>query len=48
VAATRLHLGLIRQLNRYLQAGQGYFLPGAEEAFSTQDEEAEAANEQWD
>jgi F-type H+-transporting ATPase subunit epsilon len=48
VAATRLHLGLIRQLNRYLQTGQGYFLPGAEEAFSTQDEEAEAANEQWD
>jgi F-type H+-transporting ATPase subunit epsilon len=48
VAAARLHLGLIRQLNRYLQTGRGYFLPGAEEAFPGQAEEPEAADEQWD
>jgi F-type H+-transporting ATPase subunit epsilon len=48
VAATRLHLGLIRQLHRYLQTGHGYFLPRAEGALSGQAEEPEAADEQWD
>jgi len=27
VAATRMHMGLIRQLDRYLQTGRGSFLP---------------------
>ena len=48
VAATRLHMGLIRQLDRYLQTGRGYFAPGAEGAFSAQAEEPEATDGQWD
>jgi F-type H+-transporting ATPase subunit epsilon len=49
VAATRLHMGLIRQLDRYLQTGRGYFLPGGEGAFSGQPEEpAGGVDEQWD
>ena len=48
VAATRLHVGLIRQLDRYLQTGRSYFLLGAEEAFSAQAEEPEATDGQWD
>ena len=48
VAATRLHMGVIRQLDRYLQTGRSYFLPGAEGAFSAQAEEPEATDEQWD
>jgi F-type H+-transporting ATPase subunit epsilon len=48
VAAKRLHMGLIRQLDLYLQTGRGYFLPGAVGAFSSQAEEpAEAIDEQW-
>ena len=47
VAATRLHLGLVRQLDRYLQTGRGYFLPGAKGAFSGQAEEpSEASDDQ--
>jgi len=47
VAASRLHLGLIRQLDRYLQTGRGYFLPGAKGAFSGQAEEpSEASDDQ--
>jgi F-type H+-transporting ATPase subunit epsilon len=47
VAATRMHMGLIRQLDRYLQTGHGYFLPRPGGAFSGQAEEPEAADEQW-
>jgi F-type H+-transporting ATPase subunit epsilon len=48
VAATRLHMGLIRQLDRYLQTGRGYFLPGKGGAFSAQTGEPGAVDEQWD
>lgn len=48
VAATRLHMGLIRQLDRYLQTGRGYFIPGTEGAFSSQAGESGAVDEQWD
>jgi F-type H+-transporting ATPase subunit epsilon len=48
VAATRLHMGLIRQLDRYLQTGRGYFMPGKGGAFSTQTGEPGATDEQWD
>jgi F-type H+-transporting ATPase subunit epsilon len=42
VAATRMHMGLIRQLDRYLRTGRGYFMPRAG-GFATQGEETEAA-----
>jgi len=45
VAATRLHMGLIRQLDRYLQTGRGYFMPGKGGAFSTQTGEPGATDE---
>jgi F-type H+-transporting ATPase subunit epsilon len=48
VAATRLHMGLIRQLDRYLQTGRGYFMPGKGGALSTQTGEPGATDEQWD
>jgi len=48
VAATRLHMGLIRQLDRYLQTGRGYFIPGTEGAFSAQAGEPGAVDDQWD
>ena len=48
VAATRLQLGLIRQLDRYLQSGRGFFLPRASGAFPGQDEEMEGADGRWD
>jgi F-type H+-transporting ATPase subunit epsilon len=40
VAATRMHMGLIRQLDRYLRTGRGYFMPRAG-GFATQAEEAD-------
>jgi F-type H+-transporting ATPase subunit epsilon len=42
VAATRMQMGLIRQLDRYLRTGRGYFMPRAG-GFATQAEEAEVA-----
>jgi F-type H+-transporting ATPase subunit epsilon len=48
VAATRLQLGLLRQLNRYLQSGRGFFLPRAGGGFPGQSEETEATDGQWD
>jgi F-type H+-transporting ATPase subunit epsilon len=45
VAATRMHMGLIRQLDRYLQTAHGYFLPRP--GGFGQAEEPEAADEQW-
>jgi F-type H+-transporting ATPase subunit epsilon len=48
VAATRLQLGLIRQLDRYLRSGRGFFLPRASGAFPGPSEETEAADGQWD
>jgi F-type H+-transporting ATPase subunit epsilon len=48
VAATRLHMGLIRQLDRYLQTGRGYFMPGKGGTFSAQTGEPGTVDEQWD
>ena len=47
VVATRLQLGLIRQLDRYLQSGRGFFLPRAHGAFPGQAEET-VTDGQWD
>jgi F-type H+-transporting ATPase subunit epsilon len=47
VAATRLHMGLIRQLDRYLQTGRGYFMPGKGGAFPVKSGEPGAVDEQW-
>jgi F-type H+-transporting ATPase subunit epsilon len=48
VAVTRLHMGLIRQLDRYLQTGRGYFLPGGGGGRSSQAEEPSGDfDEQW-
>ncbi len=50
-ASIRMHMGLIRQLDRYLKAGRGYFLPGGGEALSIGEERPgleEEADERWD
>ena len=47
VAATRLQLGLIRQLDRYLQSGRGFLLPRTKGAFPGQAEET-TTDGQWD
>lgn len=44
VAATRMHMGLIRQLDRYLQTGRGSFLP-RRGALADQGEEFYTADE---
>ena len=41
IAAARMHMGVIRQLDRYLRTGRGYFVPRAG-GFATKAEEVEA------
>jgi F-type H+-transporting ATPase subunit epsilon len=49
VSAARLHMGLIRQLDRYLQTGRGYFVPGGGGPFPTEAHEpAEDIDVSWD
>jgi F-type H+-transporting ATPase subunit epsilon len=51
IGSTRLHMGLIRQLDRYLKTRRGFFLPGRGRTFSLEEERAgleEEADERWD
>jgi F-type H+-transporting ATPase subunit epsilon len=47
VAAARIHVGLIRQLDRYLRTGHGYFLPGGGGPLGPAEEPAGGVDE-WD
>jgi F-type H+-transporting ATPase subunit epsilon len=48
VSAARLQMGLIRQLDRYLQTGRGFFVPGGGGPFPAEAQErAENIDESW-